>query len=458
MPSPIGFYSFFQLLITMKNLLEHLTNLELIVRTSLQRHFSNVAVDTVFVLPYQPSGDDFLSEFIIRNKFKTEEYLCLLLALIPHLSPNFLTRILYEFLPKGGDFPEFGGVKGKNHRGILPTGETVLFVLAGNNMEKRAELIQLFSGNHFFAQKGVLYLEEVPNGEPHMSGRLILEQEYIELFTSGNLLKPRLSSDFPAQLIETGLEWHDLILNKKTSAQISEIETWLKHNDTLMNDWDMKSRIKPGFRVLFAGAPGTGKTLTANLLGKYTNRNVFRIDLSLVISKYIGETEKNLSRLFDRAENKDWILFFDEADALFGKRTGVRDAHDKYANQEVSYLLQRIEAHAGLVILASNMKNNIDPAFTRRFNTIIEFENPEEQERLTIWKNNIPKNVKLDQEIKLEEIARKYEVNGANIVNIIHYACLKTIGRESDTISLTDLLDGIQKEYAKEGKMVNLIR
>jgi SpoVK/Ycf46/Vps4 family AAA+-type ATPase len=310
--------------------------------------------------------------------------------------------------------------------------------------------------DHLFARQGVLYLEDVPPGEPKMSGKLILEKDYVDLFTTGRVSKPRLSSDFPAQLIETGLEWKDLILNEKTASQIQEIEIWLKHNSKLLNDWGMKDRIKPGFRVLFSGPPGTGKTMTASLLGKYTNRDVFHIDLSLVISKYIGETEKNLSKLFDRAENKDWILFFDEADALFGKRTGVRDAHDKYANQEVSYLLQRIESHAGLVILASNMKSNIDPAFTRRFNAIIEFENPEEKERLAIWKNNIPKKIRLDIDINLEELARKFEVTGANIVNIIHYASLKTIEKNSKTIGYPDLLKGIQKEYVKEGKMINL--
>jgi len=149
-------------------------------------------------------------------------------------------------------------------------------------------------------------------------------------------------------------------------------------------------------------------------------------------------------------------LFFDEADALFGKRTGVRDAHDKYANQEVSYLLQRIESHSGLVILASNMKSNIDSAFTRRFNAIVEFENPTAEERLVLWRLNIPESIRLGKEIKLEDLARKYEVNGANIVNIIHYACLKTLENNSDTICQSDLLKGIQKEYIKEGKMVNL--
>ena len=126
-------------------------------------------------------------------------------------------------------------------------------------------------------------------------------------------------------------------------------------------------------KILFIGAPGTGKKILASLIGQQSGIEVFRIDLSMIVSKYIGETEKNLELVFARAENKGWILFFDEADALFGKRTNIKDAHDKYANQEVAYLLQKIEDYNGLVILATNMKSNIDEAFTRRFQTIIRF-------------------------------------------------------------------------------------
>lgn len=397
-----------------------------------------------------------LTRFIQKNGLTNNEVVTLIVALLPHVSPEYLNSIISPYLPNGGEFPEFGGVKGKNHRGILPTGETVLYILAGRDPELRTGIMPLFSEDHLFAKKEILYLEEVPVGEPKMSGKLIMDQEYVELFTTGKISKPKLSSDFPAQFIETELEWNDLILNDKTTLQITEIETWLNHNEVLFNDWGMRSRIKPGFRVLFTGQPGTGKTLTATLLGKYTHRDVYRIDLSLVISKYIGETEKNLSKLFDRAKHKNWILFFDEADAIFGKRTSIRDAHDKYANQEVSYLLQRIESHEGLVILASNMKNNIDPAFTRRFNTIIEFENPTAAERLKLWNKNIPKNVQLEDQIDPEDLARKYEINGANIVNIIHFACLKTIENNSTVLRYSDLIKGIQKEYNKEGKLINV--
>jgi len=402
------------------------------------------------------SANSTLMNFIQSNSLSVNETIVLFLALTPHISPNLFNSIISEYLPNGGDFPEFGGVKGKNHRGIIPTGETALYILGGKDIKERIEITKMFDENHLFAKKNILYLEPVGVGEPKMSGQLILDDEYVDLFTMGKISKPKLSSNFPAQLISTELEWSDLVLQKKTLNEINEIETWLKHNDALLADWQMKGKIKPGFRVLFYGPPGTGKTMTASLLGKYTKRDVFRIDLSMVVSKYIGETEKNLSKLFDKAANKDWILFFDEADAIFGKRTNVRDAHDKYANQEVSYLLQRIEAHAGLVILASNMKTNIDTSFTRRFNSIIEFENPDAVERIKLWHNYIPSKVKLDKKISLKEIAKKYELTGANIVNVIQFAGLKTIEKKSDTIKIEDFLTGIQKEYIKEGKMIRM--
>jgi len=402
----------------------------------------------------QLDSNGFINEFIIGNKLTQTDILLLSLALIPHLKPDFLSSIIGEYLPNGGELPEFGGLKTKNHRGILPTGETAQFLVAGNDLENRIAFYNYLYNQSFLYQKGIIKIDNVPNGEPKLSGLLILEAEYIEKFITGKILKPQLSSIFPAKLIETQLDWNDLVLNQNTLNQIKEIETWLKFNEILLHEWDMKSKIKPGFRVMFYGAPGTGKTLTASLLGKYTKRDVYRIDLSMVISKYIGETEKNLSSLFDKAADKDWILFFDEADAIFGKRTNVRDAHDKYANQEVSYLLQRIENHPGLVILASNFKANIDTAFTRRFQSIIEFEVPSYNERLQLWKNNLPQGIRIAEDVNLNELSKKYDITGANIVNIIQYACLRTLEDENKNINLHHLLQGIKKEYAKEGKMM----
>ena len=286
-----------------------------------------------------------------------------------------------------------------------------------------------------------------------MSGRIVLSPEYLELFTTGKIAHPRFTMDFPAQYITTAMEWTDLVLNEATLQQISELEDWVQHHSTLMQAWGMKARLKPGYRVLFYGPPGTGKTLTATLLGKHTGKDVFRIDLSMVVSKFIGETEKNLSQLFNRAENKNWILFFDEADALFSKRTNVRDAHDKYANQEAAYLLQRIENFDGLVILATNFKNNIDDAFIRRFHSVIHFPLPSAQERLQLWKKGFPDHVQLAADIELPGISKKYELTGSSIMSVVQYCCLQALAKDKTSVSNDMLLAGIRREYLKEGKM-----
>jgi SpoVK/Ycf46/Vps4 family AAA+-type ATPase len=221
-----------------------------------------------------------------------------------------------------------------------------------------------------------------------------------------------------------------------------------------MEEWGLKKRLRAGYRSLFYGPPGTGKSLTACMLGKHTGRDVYRIDLSLVTSKYIGETEKNLARIFDQAKNKNWILFFDEADALFGKRTEISDAHDRYANQEVSYLLQRIEDHDGVVILASNMTENLDDAFTRRFESIIHFPMPRPEQRLQIWRNGFSAKSTLSHEVDLENLAGSCEISGGAIMNVIRYSSMKALSRGSEEIFLADLQEGIRKELLKEGRTI----
>ncbi|MFW6310565.1 MAG: hypothetical protein ACOC1D_05615, partial [Prolixibacteraceae bacterium] len=173
-----------------------------------------------------------LTKFIQDNRLRQNEIITLLIALVPHISPEFFNNIISEYLPNGGDFPEFGGTKGKNHRGILPTGETVLYILAGKDVEKRIEVSKIFDDDHLFAKKNVLYLEHPGGGEPRMSGKLVMDEEYVDLFTTGKISKPRLSAQFPAELISTELEWKDLVLRKQTMDEIAELETWLKYNDT----------------------------------------------------------------------------------------------------------------------------------------------------------------------------------------------------------------------------------
>lgn len=435
----------------------YLEYLEQVIDGRLNSHFAPAKAFDVTSVPLPSFEKDHspLIEFIRNNKLTGQEVILLLAALAPHVDPVFFDDIIRKKIPEQGDFPQFGGLRGRNHRGFLPTAETVLFILAGNDLAKRFSCEALFGNDHLFAKQNVIYLEEQVAGEPQYSGKLIMAPEYIELFTTGKISHPKFSMDFPAEFITTELDKDDLVLPSATLKQVSELENWITHHDTLMNDWNMKRWIKPGYRALFHGPPGTGKTLTALIVGKKTNRDVFRIDLSMVVSKFIGETEKNLSQLFERAKNKDWILFFDEADALFGKRTNVRDAHDKYANQEVAYLLQRIESHDGLIILASNFKSNIDEAFIRRFQSVIYFPLPSDRERFQIWKKTIPsaKGLKILTDDELSSIAKKYEITGAGIVNAVQYCCLETLTKGSKEITAELIKAGIEREYQKEGKV-----
>jgi AAA+ superfamily predicted ATPase len=381
------------------------------------------------------------------------ETIILLTALATHIQPVLFNNAIEQYMPKGGEFPEFGGIKGSNTRYMLPTGDTVLFLLAGNDISKRRQVLSYFSSSHWFYTDNVLGLEYVKEGEPRMSGKIILQQDYVELFTTGIVSKPTFSPDFPAKLVTTKMDWADIIMHQKTVQQITDIKTWLHHNATFLQDWGMEKRIKPGYRALFYGPPGTGKTLAATLLGKQFGQDVYRIDLSQVVSKYIGETEKNLEKIFNKAANKNWILFFDEADALFGKRSNVQNAHDKYANQEVSYLLQRVEDFPGLIILASNFKSNIDQAFIRRFNAIIHFPMPGTAERFEIWKAAIPPKALLANDVDLMAIAGRYELSGSSIVSVIHYASLQTIYNNSNTILKQYIIEGIKREFEKEERV-----
>ena len=396
-----------------------------------------------------------LGDLARRFRPSAEEWLLLLTALVPHVQADFFDNLLTEILPQGGEFPALGGVRGRQHRGVLPTGETALFLLAGNDWGPRAEKRGLFDENQTWFRRGILRLEEAPDGEPTLSGRLLLTTEWVEKLTTGRENHPKFSTQFPAERLTTALTWDDLVLPAATLAQVQELGAWVRHADRLMNDWGLSRRWKRGYKALFFGPPGTGKTLTAALLGSLTGRPVFRVDLSMVISKFIGETEKNLAQLFRRAEHTNWILFFDEADALFGKRTSVRDAHDKYANQEVAYLLQRVETYEGLVILASNHRQNLDEAFTRRFQSIIYFPPPTPAERLRLWQSTLPPAVQLAADVDLQALARRHELTGAGIQNVVQYACLRAADRDPTVPLLTapDLEEGVRRELAKEGKL-----
>lgn len=405
-------------------------------------------------IPNIEKGDSVYADLIIKNRFGYKERVALILALIPFIRPQILDTFFVKNSLYDRGFTEFGGIKGNNFGGFIPTGETLAFILAGNNIEERLEVIKLFDQGHVFSDKSILKLEEVKENEPLLSGALVISDEFIEQLTMGKARKPNFSSRFPAKLVTTNLSWDDLVIDQHINEEINDIITWINHSKTIMNDWEIGRKVKPGYRTLFYGPPGTGKTFTASLMGKSTGRDVYKIDLSLIVSKYVGETEKNLARVFDMAEDKDWILFFDEADALFGKRSNTQSSQERYANQEVAYLLQRTEDFPGVVILASNLKGNMDEAFTRRFQSVIYFPMPKPAQREAIWRKTFDADLILDSDISFKKIARDFELAGGGIVNVLKYCTIKAIERNSKEVFKHDIIDGIRKELIKEGKIV----
>lgn len=426
-----------------------------VVETRLQLYFADdsVAEQTVTVAaPDLSNADSPYAQAVRSAKLTLGERLILLLALAPALRPQLLDKLWLQNEQTKRGFSEFGGVHAQQHGGFLPTVETALFLMSGDDLTVRLPCMSLFDADAPLLKHGWITLNHTQAGEPLCSAMLSVPDGVLSALLHGKDHAPRFSVSFPARRVSTALAWESLVLPSATIEQLDEIQCWLMHGKTLLDDWQMLHRLRPGYTALFVGPPGTGKTLTACLLGKHCGREVYKIDLSMVVSKYIGETEKNLSRVFDEAEHKGWILFFDEADALFGKRTKVSDAHDRYANQEVSFLLQRIEEFDGVVILASNFKENIDEAFLRRFHSVVNFPLPKVNERLRLWQEAFPKQVCLDKDVDLMLLAEKHELTGGTILNIVRYVLLKALARNDQRVTRQDLEQGIRRELLKEGR------
>ncbi len=420
----------------------------------LEIYFEQTSYDSIYVVaPPTLDGDQSdYAQLVQTHDFQFDERLILILALIPHLRPQLLEILLIINKNTGRNYAEFGGWKGQVQGGFLPTCETAAFLIAGNDLGKRIEIMRYFEEPHPFIRQGLLMLGTQDIKEGLFSFSLGVSVETLKRCTTGVSHQPDFSIGFPAKRIESRLAWKDLVLAPDVMDEVANVEAWIKHQDTIMLSWGLGRIIKPGYRVLFYGPPGTGKTLTAILLGAQTGMDVYRIDLSQVVSKYIGETEKNLGNVFNQAERKNWILFFDEADALFGKRTHAASANDRYANQEVAYLLQRIEDFSGVVILASNIKANIDDAFARRFQSLVHFSMPDVDERYQLWRSALNGQCKVDNDVCFQTLAEDYELSGGGIINVIRYGALSALRRESDVVCFNDLVTGINKELRKEGK------
>lgn len=396
-----------------------------------------------------PPTDRWLEKKTGVQQITFQERTVVMLALMPHVCPQVLDIFFVQNKNFDRQYTEFGGWKGLSHGGFLPTGETASFIIAGEDVEKRKSVVSMFQKDHWFYGRNILRLEGANEGEPFLSGQLRVSEEFLSRVMLEKEYKPDYNIGFPAKRITTALEWEDMVVDYQVAFELDEICTWIESGKIIMDDWGLSRFLKAGYRSLFYGPPGTGKTLAATLLGKRNGMDVYRVDLSMIVSKYIGETEKNLARVFDLAENRNWILFFDEADALFGKRTSTNTSNDRHANQEVAYLLQRIEDFPGIIILATNLRSNIDEAFSRRFQSVIYFPMPTEELRAELWRKMLPSDWLDNDAEEVINMAARTELSGGSIANVVRRCALYIVRSGTRQLDRTILKEALEKEKMK---------
>lgn len=320
----------------------------------------------------------------------------------------------------------------------------------GNHL--KAEALDLLAGQFTLTTGQIQSAAWTAKNAAFQTGRAVTSEDLFEaarLHSSHHL-------DTLAVKVEPRYRWEDIVLPEDEMLILREIVSTVRGRPLVLESWGLGEKLvsSTGISALFAGPPGTGKTLAAQVIAAELGMDIYKIDLSTVVSKYIGETEKNLERIFSQARNSNAILFFDEADAIFGKRSEVKDAHDRYANIEVGYLLQRMESYEGVVILATNLRANLDEAFTRRLQFVVDFPFPDEAQRLEIWRVLFPLGVPRDDDFNFELLAKRFKLSGGDIRNAIVSAAFLAASEER-CVGTKHLLHGVRRELQKMGRLIN---
>lgn len=401
------------------------------------------------ILPPALSEGGFYSDNLLSWNPSEVERGLIVIGLALYFKPSIFDPLLKTAKDFNYTETHLGGVIGTAQTPFVPTGETAIFLLTNRSVEERMLVLHCLNQEHWLFEKGILLFEYKEPGLPLTFQPFYLSSDYMEIFSKGVATKPNYSSQFPASLVKTNMEWSDLVVSKELIKEIRDIELWLEYEQRLFGEMGLGRKIKEGYKVVFYGPSGTGKTLVAGLIGKKYDRDVYRIDLSQLSSKYIGETEKNIDNLFKQARNKNWILFFDEGESLFGKRSQMGQSNERYGNQQVGFLLQRMEDHPGVVILATNLKSSIDEAFSRRFQKMIYFEAPDFENRLDLWKKALEGTLPLADDVDLRLISKEHKLVGGQIVNIVKQIILRELGAKSEVIRLKTLEEAIAEEERK---------
>lgn len=373
-----------------------------------------------------------LAELVATAHLNDAEALILTSTLAEHIDEKYCA--LFAGLT---DRPEATGLTGEVAR-----------TLVARSFDARLRAAALLEPGSRLVRMGLVTLDPPED----LTGRVRADPELVR-WVLGLPPGAPTDRDFPARQLATVHTLDDVILPSQARTRVDELALRIAHRDTVVQEWGFGDHHdnSSGLIALFHGPPGTGKTMTAAALARSTGRPAFVVDLSGLVSKYIGETEKNLARIFDHAARLHCVLVFDEADAVFGKRTGVSDSHDRYANQSISYLLSRVEQHPGVVILTTNLLANIDEAFLRRIHVKIEFPSPGINERVRLWNGALPAQLPTDNELDFSALAEQFAITGAQIRDAsMDAAYLAAAG--PGRVSAHHLVAGIRRQYEKAGR------
>ncbi|WP_408635674.1 ATP-binding protein [Phytohabitans suffuscus] len=376
-----------------------------------------------------------LAEVVRAGHLAVAEAVVLVAALAPEVDPRF--DALFGCLADRPDQPWL-------------TGE-VARTLAARTLTGRLRAADLLAPTATLRAAGLLDLEPSPLSA--YAGRLRPDPDLVRWVLGRPAEPPRPGPGLPARPVSTVYTLDDLVLPAAQRDRLAALVARIRDRRLVVDTWGFGQAHDnvDGLVALFHGPPGTGKSMAAAAVGRAAGLPVWRVDLSALVSKYIGETEKQLARVFDRAARESWLLVFDEADAVFGRRTDVSDAHDRYANQEVSYLLTRVERHPGVVVLTTNLLANIDEAFQRRLHAVVGFTEPGVGERVALWERVVPPQLPVAAGIDRGALARRYNLTGAQIRDATLEAAYLAAAN-GRVVTEEHLLTGVRRQYEKAGR------
>ena len=408
------------------------------------REFDENVFDAGFLSEFPSSP---LANFKHQYNLSDIEFVFLLTALITHIDQHLIERNVLSLLKANSDFPEIGGLRGTNQRHFIPTIQTALFIIAGNQRSKMLEARNIFNSEHRLIKDQVLIIEAPGKGEPFTNSVFSMEEEYISLFTTGKIEVPVYNSSFPAMYLITSAYWDSLVVNDLVKQGIMDVRTWLQNKNAYDHSIDLHHKRANGYKVLLHGPSGTGKTLTATLFGKDVNYKVFRIDLALLFSNNKEEIETIIENLFRKAERRTWILLINQAESLFEKNDVKNNLSAVYSNLFIPYLLERIDFFPGIVFFETNSIEKIDKTFLNKLQQKIEFTLPSILERKQLWSIYLPARFSLSKDVDIVKIAEKYSLTGAEISNSIESITIKAIKRNEYYITMEDIVSVIEGLY-----------